>query len=131
MFIFASVVCYSLYGLLQIVLLLYILSNSQPTNQHILPSVWNELIGYLNLPDIHAIDALVTSSPSFDFLLKLNMNAQDFFMSCMQHCRGLGEKNQCMMVIRHSIQESSLFVNLPQDIRVLNNYYHRFVTLFL
>lgn len=97
------------------------------SSQYILPTEFNELIDYLNLPAISKIDEILNEYPTIRIVHQMNLDSVTHFTQLMQESHNHGETVRATCVISQSIINASFLMEMPADARVLNYASHRFV----
>lgn len=108
-------------------ILLYVLNDSSNESTYILPSNYQELIQYLNLPSFDMLDSFIQNHLEIQLFSNVTLNNIITFNTLLKAARST-EGPSC--ILTHSLLESSIIMPLPEDHRVLNYFCHRFVPFF-
>lgn len=110
-----------------VVILLFILSDYSSDSTYILSMDYQELIQYLNLPSVTEIDSLIGSDSYLELLSTISLDDTSLFFMMTDYSRQIGENHKAVFVLSQPILQSSIFMDLPKDMRVLNYMCHKFV----
>lgn len=124
-----NVVC-DIHVIMIIVILLFVLSDYSSDSTYILSMDYQELVQYLNLPSVTEIDSLLGSDSYLDLLNTISLDGTSLLFMMIDYSRQIGEKNKATFVLSQPILQSSIFMDLPKDIRVFNYMCHKFVRFF-
>ena len=103
------------------------MNDSSNESTYILPSDYQELIQYLNLPSFDKLDSFIQNHLEIQLFSNVTLNNILAFNTLLKATQSI-EGPSC--ILTHSLLESSIIMPLPEDLRVLNYFCHRFVLFF-